>query len=178
MSIVLGCDLGAKFGWAIGDSDAGPNGKILECDVCDLARYAKPTRSKPTTGLYMFARKLVVDHGVTVFCREDSVKTLQQAVRNQRESKKNLQNALKHHAKYAAILELLIDLKKLDEIDPVDPRTLKKWAVNNGNAKKDQMTRAAKLLYGIDTDDGNAADAAHVCAWAMLQHRRAGKPPF
>lgn len=45
------------------------------------------------------------------------------------------------------------------QVVEVNPSTLKKWATNNGNAKKPQMVRALKTMYGIKVLDDNEADA-------------------
>lgn len=172
MSIVLGCDLGAHFGYAIGDSSKDNNGEIIECDVLDLGKRAKQLRCSRQTALWTWARDLMKEHGVEVFCREDSTKILRQETnRRGHTSNKNLGLSLEQHAGYAAVLEVLAEIKKLKIVDPVDPRTLKKWATGNGNADKAQMTNAARMLYKVSTEDQNACDAAHVCAWAMKQVR-------
>lgn len=41
---------------------------------------------------------------------------------------------------------------------------IKKFATNNGNAKKPQMIAAAQAL-GCDTEDDNVADAFHIARW-------------
>lgn len=171
MSIVLGVDLGAHLGFSIGDSSKGANGTIIECDVLELEKRSKQLRCSRNTALLVWAREIIKTRGVEVFCREDSTKTLKQASRNPREGRKNLANALEHHAGYAAILEAVAESRGVKIIDPVDPRTLKKFATDNGNADKAQMTNAARMLYKIATQDENAADSAHVCAWAMRQVR-------
>jgi hypothetical protein len=170
--IVLGCDLGAHLGYAIGDSSKGSNGTIIECDVLDLGKRAKQLRCGRPAALWTWANVLIKTSGVEVFCREDSTKILRQETnRRGHTSNKNLGLSLEQHAGYAAVLEVLAEIKKLVIVAPVDPRTLKKWATDNGNADKAQMTNAARMLYKVKTEDPNAADAAHVCAWAMKQVR-------
>jgi Holliday junction resolvasome RuvABC endonuclease subunit len=44
---------------------------------------------------------------------------------------------------------------------------LKKFATDNGDADKLQMTRVAQRLYGIETEDDNTADACHVAMYAL-----------
>lgn len=172
MSIVLGIDLGAHLGYAIGDSSRAPNGEIIECDVLELEDRAKRLRCSRTTALHVWARDFLKEKGVEVFCREASIEALRQQL-NQRgyKSEKDLGRSLQQHSGYAAVLEVQAEIRKLKILDPIDPRALKKFATGNGNAKKDQMTRAAQLLYKLTTDDENACDAAHVCAWAMKQVR-------
>lgn len=172
MSIVLGIDLGAHLGYAIGDSSKDNNGEIIECDVLELDDRAKRLRCSRPTALHVWARELFKDRNVEVFCREGSIEILRQEVnRRGYESKKNLGISLQQHTAYATVLEVLAEIRKIKIIDPVPPTTLKKFATDNGLAKKDQMTRAAQLLYKLKTDDENACDAAHVCAWAMKQVR-------
>lgn len=172
MSIVLGIDLGAHLGYALGDSTKGNNGEIIECDVLELEDRAKRLRCSRATALHVWAREFLKEKGVEVFCREASIEALRQQL-NQRgyKSDKNLALTLQHHSGYATILEVQAEIRKLKILDPVDPRTLKSFAVGSGKAKKPQMTRGAQLLYKISTTDENAADAAHVCAWAMKQVR-------
>lgn len=54
----------------------------------------------------------------------------------------------------------------------VPPRKLKKFATDNGNAKKPAMV-AAVQAWGFDVTDHNEADAIAVLAWA---HAGAGEP--
>ena len=172
MSIVLGIDLGAHLGYALGDSSKGNNGEIIECDVLDLGKRAKQLRCSRQTALWTWANALIKTSEVEVFCREDSTKILRQETnRRGHTSNKNLGLSLEQHAGYAAVLEVLAEIKKLTIVEPVDPRTLKKFATGNGNADKAQMTNAARLLYKVKSDDSNAADASHVCAWAMKHAR-------
>ena len=168
MSICLGIDLGAHLGYAIGDSSKGNNGEIIECDVLELDDRAKRLRCSRPTALHVWAREFLKERKVEVFCREASIEALRQQL-NQRgyKSEKDLGRSLQQHSAYAAILEVQAEIRKLKILDPIDPRALKKFATDNGNAKKDQMTRAAKMIYKLTTDDENACDAAHVCAWAM-----------
>jgi len=166
--IVLGIDLGAHLGFCLGDSSKGNNGEVIECDVLDLGKRAKQLRCSRQTALWTWARDLMKEREVEVFCREDSTKILRQETnRRGHTSNKNLGLSLEQHAGYAAVLEVLAEIKKLKIVDPVDPRTLKKWATGNGNADKAQMTNAARMIYKVSTEDQNACDAAHVCAWAM-----------
>jgi hypothetical protein len=179
MSICLGIDLGAHLGYAVGDSSKGPSGTLLACDVVDLGKRAKQLRCSRNTALYAWVLGIIKEHGVEVYCREDSTKVLRQEAARRGAGTKNLTNALEHHAGYAAVLDVAAETKKLRIIDAVDPRTLKKFACDNGNAKKPQMLNAAQLLYRpLAITDENAGDAAHVCAWAMQQVRRAGSLPF
>ncbi|MBA4019152.1 MAG: hypothetical protein C0483_18455 [Pirellula sp.] len=172
MTIVLGCDLGAHLGYALGDSTKGNNGEIIECDVLELEDRAKRLRCSRATALHVWARDFLKEKGVEVFCREASIEALRQQL-NQRgyKSEKDLGRSLEQHSGYATVLEVQAEIRKLTILKPIDPRALKKFATNNGNAKKDQMTRAAQLLYKLTTDNENACDAAHVCAWAMKQVR-------
>jgi Holliday junction resolvasome RuvABC endonuclease subunit len=61
------------------------------------------------------------------------------------------------------------------EVRWVNPSSLKKFATGNGRAKKPDMIRAAKVHYGIDTDDDNIADALHVAAYVRLDRPRVAK---
>lgn len=166
--IVLGIDLGAHLGFALGDSSKGNNGEIIECDMLDLEMRAKQLRCSRSTALHVWIRTYFKEKKIEAYCREASIEALRQQL-NQRgyKSNKNLGLALQHHSGYAAVIEVQAELRKIKILDPVDPRTLKSFAVGSGKAKKPQMTRGAQLLYRITTTDENAADAAHVCAWAM-----------
>lgn len=47
-----------------------------------------------------------------------------------------------------------------------NPRTIKKFATDNGNADKTQMIRALETHYGIRTDNSNVADAVFILSIA------------
>lgn len=46
------------------------------------------------------------------------------------------------------------------------PTSIKAFATGKGNAKKDQMVRAAATMLGVKTEDDNVADASFVLAMA------------
>lgn len=172
MSICLGIDLGLHLGFSRGDASIGTAGKILEAGTVDLDKKAKQLRCSRETAAYSWMRDYCKEHGVEVYCREDSTKIFRQEVnRRGYVSKRNLGLSLEQHAGYAAALMIVAETRKLKIVPPVDPTTLKKWSTDNGRADKEQMTKAAQLLYGLDAMAPDAADAAHVCAWAMKQVR-------
>lgn len=172
MSIVFSADLGVSLGWSIGDSAKGNNGTVLEADTIDLAKEATILRCSREGALYEWALKTFKERKIEVYCREASIEALRQQL-NQRgyKSDRNLGLTLEQHSYYAAALRIAAERRGVRILDPVDPRSLKKFGTDSGKAKKPQMMHAAKLLYGIDITDNNAADAAHVCAWAMLRIR-------
>lgn len=55
------------------------------------------------------------------------------------------------------------------ECAPVATQALKKFATGKGNAGKDEMIEAAKVILGRDPVDDNEADAVHIGMWAVEQ---------
>lgn len=150
MSIVLGLDPANKFGFAVGSA-----GKIITFGMQDVAKRATQMRCQNVTACYGWLRKLIKEHDVTVVCAEDAAAAFSGVA------------ALKSHARYAGIIDLVCEQLGMERIESVHPTKLKAWAAGSGAAKKEQMVRAARMLYGIDVKDEDAADAVHVCAWAM-----------
>lgn len=167
MSIVLGIDLGKNLGFALGDSNQGANGTVLTCGTIDLEKRATQLRCSRHTAAYCWARDYVIAHKIEHYCREDSTRILRQEASRRGAGGKNLALALEHHSNYVGAIESAVETRGVKLIQPVDPRVLKKFATGNGNAKKDQMLRAAQTVYGIRIPDDNAGDACHVCAYAM-----------
>lgn len=159
---VLAFDPGGACGWAV-----GTNGNVIACGAADLAKRAKQLRCSKPTALFQFVREKIVEYEISAVCREDSVTSLKGFSRG---GKSHLQ-ALIVHSQYAAVIDAAAELKKVRLITPVNPKTLKAFATGNGNAQKPQMLAVARQLYRLDLrdDEEDAADACHVCAWAMQQ---------
>lgn len=51
----------------------------------------------------------------------------------------------------------------------LNPKTIKKFATNYGNATKQQMIAACKTILGITVKDDNEADAIWICELAKWQ---------
>lgn len=152
--VTLGLDPANKFGWAIGIA-----GKITAFGMHDVAKQATQMRCQNVTACYGWLRKLIREHNVTVVCAEDAAAAFSGVA------------ALKSHARYAGIIDLVCEQLGIERVDSVHPTKLKAWACGNGAAKKDQMIRTAQQMYGINVKDDNAADACHVCAWAMHEQK-------
>ena len=154
MSIVLGLDPANKFGWSVGTA-----GKIIAFGMHDVAKMATQMRCQNVTACYGWLRKLIKQHKVTVVCAEDAAAAFSGVA------------ALKSHARYAGIIDLVCEQLGMERIESVHPTTLKSWAAGSGKADKAQMIRAVRTLYGIDVKDDNIADAIHICAWAMNEQK-------
>lgn len=162
--VVLGLDFGTKLGWAI-----GKGGKILRHGAIDLKKRAEHLRRPDgpihvATAMYQEARSLIKDNEVGAVCHENSEASFRGAAAG---GMGVLDRATASHTRYGAVIDILIDAYRLREIDPVMPRSLKKFATDSGDATKEQMIAAARRFYEIEVEDDNAADACHVCAYAM-----------
>lgn len=173
-------DFGGNFGYAV-----GRGGKILECGTADLQRRAKQLRCSRGTAADYFVRELFKRHDVAAVCWENSVAAFSGSIRHVRkkfsdEKKLDLGPALIQHAGYEMVVTILAERRGIKIIPPIANTALKKFATGNGKADKPEMIRWAKMLHpSFDFgDDDNMADAAHVCAWAMLQVKQAGRLPF
>lgn len=152
MSKVLGLDPANKFGWAI-----GTGGKILTFGMHDVEKMATQMRCQKVSACYTWLRKLIKENEITHCCAEDAAAAFSGV------------HTLKSHARYAAIIDLVCEQLGVERVESVHPTKLKAWASGSGKAQKDSMIKAARMLYGVDVKDDNAADAIHVCAWAMKQ---------
>lgn len=164
---VLGLDCGGSFGFA-----RSLNGKVHECGVLDLNKLAKQTRLEKHVALYGWLRAKVVEWEITYVCREDSIASLTGFARGNKGADKkgvHMLIPLVTHGKYAAMIDLVVEQKHLKQIDPVNPMTLKSFAGAKVKGGKDQMIALANRFYGFDlkADEDDAADSAHVCAWAL-----------
>lgn len=174
--ITLGLDLGGHFGFAVGSG-----GRIIECGVANLERRATQLRASKHSALWKFLREKIEQHGVQVVAWENSVAAMagsSAGVRKGRGSKEfGLTKGLILHAGYEAIVRVISEIKGLRILDPVANMTLKKFATDFGHADKSQMIHAAHMLYGVRlrNDEGDAADACHVCGWAMQQLKTAAR---
>jgi Holliday junction resolvasome RuvABC endonuclease subunit len=168
---VLGLDPASNFGYAV-----GRDGEIVVCGTLDLAKRSKQLRCAKVTALHQWLREAIVEYEISAICREDSVTSLKSASRGG----KNLIQAVIVHAEYNAIVKLVADQKQLKVVDPVNPATLKAFATGSGRAQKPQMIAAANFNYRLDLqeDEADAADAAHVCAWAMQQLKMQAAVPW
>lgn len=163
---VLGLDLAQRVGYAV-----GANGTIAVCGAKDVGKLASQLRCANATALYSWLRDVVDEHRIAAICWEDSETALKGASR----TRPNLLQALLRHAGYTAVARLAAETRGILVIDPVPNMTLKKFATGDGRAEKTAMIRWARKTYGLDLrdDEGDAADAAHVCAWAMQRLRAA-----
>lgn len=165
--VCLGIDFGTRFAWSV-----GRDMKIIAFNAVDLAKRAEQLRGDRgkvhiATAMFQELRTVIKEHEVEVVCHENS----EQSFRGAAMANGLLDRATASHTRYGAILDLLVDSMKLEEIDAIMPTSLKKFACNNGHATKEQMIAAARRFYAIDVTDDNAADACHVAMYAMNELR-------
>lgn len=65
-------------------------------------------------------------------------------------------------AEFRGILLEVCDTLNLPEPAFINPRTVKKWATNDGNASKAKMMQFCKLRWKTNPVDDNESDATHI----------------
>ena len=149
--IVLGIDAATKTGWSLYDSD---NNKVVESGVQDFSKK----RGESNGLMFLRFRKWLFDLIVAarpgIICYEQSHHRGGAATEIGYGLTTRIQEAAtEHKIEYA----------------PVRTTTLKKWATGKGNADKDLMVAAAKVVLGREPVSDDEADAVHVSRWGAEQ---------
>lgn len=165
--VVLGIDLGSKLGFAVGEG-----GRIIECGTIELSKRAAQFRCSNETALWKFLRDKIKARCVQTVAWENSVAAMSGSAMGVRKGAQfGMGRSLVVHAGLESIVRVAAETSGVRVLDPVPNNTLKKFATGSGRAEKPDMVRSANMTYGLDLKDSesDAADACHVCAWAMQQ---------
>ena len=139
--IILATDLATRLGYAHSDGESG---------VVQLTG----TTAEKLESLYDWLNRTIDRLGCTLFAHEDAARV------------SNNQATHLFHGQILGVVTLVCRQRRIP-IWTIHPTTLKAWLTGSGRAKKDQMIRAVKTMFGVNCEDDNQADAIAVLNAAM-----------
>lgn len=140
--------------------------RILALDPATRTGWAWGDGSHPIYGVWNLGvegRFAVLRHGIEDIARHRGIDLL--AYEDAGFAAKGQQRVAAFHSELRGAIKAVGAELNVPTL-AINPTSLKKFATQNGHAKKVQMIAACKTILGIETRDDNEADALWVLAYA------------